>query len=120
MLALLAAVEVHAIAHITGGGLPGNVPRVLGRDLDAVFERSRWPVPRIFAEIQRAGRVDDAEMARVFNLGLGMVVAVPPGGGRRALAALEAAGQEALVVGELVPGRRQVHFQLTSPNCRQV
>ena len=74
---------MHAIAHITGGGLPGNVPRVLGDDLDAVFERDRWPVPPIFAEIQRAGGVDDDEMARVFNLGLGMVVAVPPGGGRR-------------------------------------
>ena len=55
VLALLAAVEVHALAHITGGGLPGNVPRVLGDDLDAVFERARWPVPPIFAEIQRAG-----------------------------------------------------------------
>ena len=72
------AVEVHAVAHITGGGLPGNVPRVLADDLDAVLERGRWPVPRIFAEIQEAGGVDDEEMARVFNLGLGMVVAVLP------------------------------------------
>ncbi len=116
VLALLDAVEVHAVAHITGGGLPGNVPRVLGPDLDAVFERVRWPVPRIFAEIQEAGRVDEAEMARVFNLGLGMVVAVPPGAVDEALAALEAVGQEALVVGELVPGRRLVHFRLISPN----
>ena len=111
VLALLDATEVHALAHITGGGLPGNVPRVLGGDLDAVFERSRWPVPRIFAEIQRAGGVDEAEMARVFNLGLGLVAAVPPGAVDGARAALEAVGQEALLVGELIPGRRLVRFK---------
>jgi phosphoribosylformylglycinamidine cyclo-ligase len=111
ILSLLAAGEVHALAHITGGGLPGNVPRVLGADLDAVFERASWPVPAIFGEIQRAGSVSDAEMTRVFNLGLGMVVAVPPHAVTGALAALETAGQDGLVVGELVPGKGQVHFR---------
>ena len=111
ILSLLAAVDVHAIAHITGGGLPGNVPRVLGEDLDAVFERASWPVPPIFGEIQRAGRVSDAEMARVFNLGLGMVVAVPPHEVTGSLAALKLAGQSGLVVGELVAGHHQVHFR---------
>jgi phosphoribosylformylglycinamidine cyclo-ligase len=111
VLSLLAAVEVHAIAHITGGGLPGNVPRVLGEDLDAVLQRSSWPVPPIFGEIQRAGRVSDAEMTRVFNLGLGMVIAVPPHAVTGSLAALKAAGQDGLVVGELVPGHHQVHFR---------
>jgi phosphoribosylformylglycinamidine cyclo-ligase len=111
VLSLLAAIEVHAIAHITGGGLPGNVPRVLGEDLDAVFERSAWPVPPIFGEIQRAGRVSDAEMTRVFNLGLGMVVAVPQHAVTGTLTALKTAGQDGLVVGELVPGHHQVHFR---------
>jgi phosphoribosylformylglycinamidine cyclo-ligase len=111
VLALLGAVEVHAVAHITGGGLPGNVVRVLGDDLDAVFDRKRWAVPPIFAEIQRAGAVNDAEMTRVFNLGLGMVVAVPPGAVAAAVQTLASAEQEALVVGELVPGRRRVHFR---------
>jgi phosphoribosylformylglycinamidine cyclo-ligase len=107
---LLEAVEVHAIAHVTGGGLPGNVPRVLADDVDALFERDRWTVPRIFAEIQAAGGVDDDEMDRVFNLGLGMVVAVAPGDAGEAVQALIDAGQDARVVGAVVPGRRRVHF----------
>jgi phosphoribosylformylglycinamidine cyclo-ligase len=86
------------------------VPRVLAEDVDAVFERHRWPVPRIFAEVQKAGGVDDDEMAQVFNMGLGMVLALPRRVVDLTLAGLTAAGAEAVVVGELVPGRRQVHF----------
>ena len=111
ILALLdAGVEVHAVAHITGGGLPGNVPRVLAADVDARFDRTSWTVPPIFAEIRSAGLVDDAEMDRVFNLGLGMVVAVPSAAVDATRAVLAAAGHEAPVVGELVPGGRQVRF----------
>jgi phosphoribosylformylglycinamidine cyclo-ligase len=111
VLSLLAAVEVHALAHITGGGLPGNVPRVIGEHLDAVFERASWPVPPIFHEIQRAGDVSETEMTRVFNLGLGMVAAVPPEAVTAALSALKTAGEEGRVVGELVPGHNQVRFR---------
>ena len=99
ILDLIESVDVHAVAHITGGGLPGNVPRVLADDLDAVIERGSWTVPRIFGEIERAGRIDDDEMARVFNLGLGMVIAVPPGEVDAATEALTSAGQPPLVVG---------------------
>ena len=74
------AVDVHAFAHITGGGLPGNVNRILPADGDARITRGRWPEPRIFAEVQRAGDVADAEMASVFNLGVGMVAALPGAG----------------------------------------
>ncbi len=111
VLALLATVKVHAIAHITGGGLPGNIARVLGNGVDAVLEGGLWPVPPIFAEIQRAGGVTDDEMARVFNLGLGMVIAVPADASAAAVTALQQAGQAAVIVGELVPGRRRVHFR---------
>ena len=111
VLALLeGGVEVHAVAHITGGGLPGNVPRVLAGDVDAVFDRSRWEVPPIFAEVQRAGQVADEEMVKVFNLGLGMVVAVPAGAVEGALDLLSGAGRDAAVVGRLVPGGRRVRF----------
>ena len=111
VLALLSSgADVHAIAHITGGGLPGNVPRVLAPDLDAVFDRSTWSVPRIFFEVKEAGEVADNEMVRVFNLGLGMVAALDPGSVPQALSALEGAGVEASVVGELVPGNRAVRF----------
>jgi phosphoribosylformylglycinamidine cyclo-ligase len=110
ILRLLDAIEVHAVAHVTGGGLPGNLPRVLGPGVDAVLERDRWRLPPIFGEIQRAGTVDDEEMARVFNLGLGMVVAVSPGDASRALETITDAGQDALVVGHLAPGNRQVQL----------
>src|SRR4051812_21315654 len=73
--ALGRAVDVHGLAHITGGGLPGNVSRVLPDGCDAVIRRGAWEVPRIFKEIQRLGEVSDAEMAGVFNLGIGMVAA---------------------------------------------
>jgi phosphoribosylformylglycinamidine cyclo-ligase len=65
---------VHAMAHITGGGLPGNLNRVLPPHLDAVVETASWRVPNVFAELERAGGVDRGEMFRAFNMGVGMVV----------------------------------------------
>lgn len=111
ILDLIEALDVHAVAHITGGGLPGNLPRVLAADVDAVIDRGSWEVPRIFAEIQRAGQVADDEMVRVFNLGLGMVVAVPEAAAPGALDRLARSGHRAAVVGRLVPGDRQVHLR---------
>lgn len=111
VLALLdAGVDVHAVAHITGGGLPGNVPRVLAPDVDAVFHREAWPVPRIFTEIQAAGDVDDHEMQRVFNLGLGMVIAVPPDAVDLASETLASVNQRPLIVGGLQVGARCVQI----------
>jgi phosphoribosylformylglycinamidine cyclo-ligase len=104
VLALLGDVDVRAVAHITGGGLVGNIPRVLPDDLDAELSRSSWEVPRVFSEIQRLGKVDDDGMAKVFNLGLGMVVSVPPGDVSRALALLREHGHAATEVGTVVSG----------------
>jgi phosphoribosylformylglycinamidine cyclo-ligase len=112
---LLGDVDVRAVAHITGGGLVGNVPRVLPAGVDADLDRSAWEVPRVFTEIQRHGGVVDEEMARVFNLGLGMVVVVPPGDAGRTLALLRGAGHAAAEVGRLVPAAdgagREVHLR---------
>jgi phosphoribosylformylglycinamidine cyclo-ligase len=111
--AVLAAVdgaEVHAAAHITGGGLPGNLNRVLPPGCDAALQGGAWSTPRIFAEIQRRGDVDDEEMARVFNLGLGMVLVVAAGDAEAAVEALAGAGQEATVVGRIVEGTGQVRM----------
>ena len=112
--ALLGDVDVRAVAHITGGGLVGNLPRVLPEGVDAELERSAWEVPRVFTEIQRLGEVTDGEMARVFNLGLGMVVVVPAGDVGRALAMLRDAGHAAVEVGRLVAAPdgegREVHL----------
>jgi phosphoribosylformylglycinamidine cyclo-ligase len=100
---LLGDVDVRAVAHITGGGIVGNLPRVLPPGVDADVERSAWEVPRVFTEIQRLGDVGDDEMARVFNLGLGMVIVVPAADVGRALEVLRAAGHAATEVGRLVP-----------------
>jgi phosphoribosylformylglycinamidine cyclo-ligase len=111
---LFGDVDVRAVAHITGGGLVGNVPRVLPAGVDAELNRSAWEVPRVFTEIQRRGEVADEEMARAFNLGLGMVVVVPPGDAGRTLALLRGAGHAAAEVGRLVPAAegagREVHL----------
>ncbi len=109
---LLGDVDVRALAHVTGGGLVGNVPRVLPEGVDARLDRSAWEAPRVFGEIQRLGGIGDDEMARVFNLGIGMVAVVPPGDVSRALALLRDAGHAAVEVGRLIeagpgePGRR--------------
>ena len=110
VLALLRCCEVGAVAHITGGGLPGNLPRALPPDLDAVLVPGSWPVPRIFAEVQAAAGADDAEMGRTFNMGLGMVVTVPPDQAEQALAVLADQGLAAGPVGRVTRGSGRCHF----------
>jgi len=104
LLALIAAVPVHGLAHITGGGLLDNIPRVLPEGLEAVLERKSWPREPVFDWLQRHGRVADAEMYRVFNCGIGMTVHVSKLDVDRAIAVLAAAGQKAFVIGEIRPG----------------
>jgi phosphoribosylformylglycinamidine cyclo-ligase len=110
MLALRAAVEVHAFAHITGGGIAGNLGRVLPGECDAVVQRGSWTEPRIFDEIRTLGAVPEDEMARVFNLGIGMIAVVPPGALDGALATL-APSLAAHHIGEITAGTGQVTLQ---------
>ncbi len=105
---LAAEQAIHGVAHITGGGLPGNVPRMLPAHLDAVIDRATWDVPPIFGEIARAGGIDASEMDRVFNLGIGMVVAVASRDADDACALLRGHGHEARRVGEVVDGSGQL------------
>ena len=88
-----AGVDVKGLAHITGGGIPGNLPRILPPGLGARIERGAWPVPALFDLIRHVGHVPDDEMFRVFNMGLGMLVVVPP---EHVDAALAAAHTEAI------------------------
>ncbi|MDA8108624.1 MAG: phosphoribosylformylglycinamidine cyclo-ligase [Betaproteobacteria bacterium] len=104
VLALLEAVPVKGLAHITGGGLTGNVPRMLPRGTRALITRSTWPLPPLFAWLQRAGGVADAEMHRVFNCGIGMVAAVAPEHAARAAELLRAAGETVYEIGAIEPG----------------
>jgi phosphoribosylformylglycinamidine cyclo-ligase len=101
-------VDVHAFAHVTGGGLPDNLARSLPGRCDAVLRRGTWDEPSIFAEIQSAGDVSDDEMTHVFNLGLGMLAVVAPEDRFATLDAVHAAGHEAWIVGEVSEGRGRV------------
>jgi phosphoribosylformylglycinamidine cyclo-ligase len=105
-LALREAVDVHAFAHITGGGLPGNLPRVLPDGHRAVLRRGSWPTPAIFGRIQQAGNVEDAEMLRTFNMGIGMCAVVSRADLPRALELIARQGQPAFEIGaiESAPG----------------
>ena len=106
VLAVRAALgeTLHACAHITGGGIVGNLPRVLPDGLGAALDRSAWDEPRVFAEIQHLGDVAEDEMDRVFNRGIGMVLVVEPGRAEDAVSALGAAGQRAGVIGTVTDG----------------
>jgi phosphoribosylformylglycinamidine cyclo-ligase len=108
--ALLARGEVHAMAHVTGGGITGNVPRVLPEGCRAVVHRGAWKVPAVFETLRAAGEVAEAEMFRTFNMGIGYVVIVPAGEADAAAAALAAAGETVYVLGEVVRGERGVEL----------
>ena len=111
VLATLAGHEVHGVVHITGGGLPGNLTRVLGGDLDAVVETSAWEVPRVFEEIQAMGGIEPTEMERVFNMGIGMVLVVPPAGVDTVVATLADRDCPATTIGEVVDGTGRVEIR---------
>ena len=118
VLALLRRCDVHAVAHITGGGLPGNVPRAFPQDVDAIIELGTWPVPSIFGQVQAAAAVDDAEMARTFNMGLGMVVVVPPDQVGPALELVSELDFDAGIVGRVVAGAGRCLFEASSRGAR--
>jgi phosphoribosylformylglycinamidine cyclo-ligase len=102
--------RIHAMAHITGGGLPGNVNRALPETLDAEIDGASWEVPNLFGQLGRAGRVDRAEMYRTFNMGIGMVVITDEAGA----AAIEASATSAHIgswrLGRIVRGAGQVRI----------
>jgi phosphoribosylformylglycinamidine cyclo-ligase len=98
-LALRAAIDVHAFAHITGGGLPGNLPRVLPPEHRAVLRPGSWPRPRIFELLQKTAKIDDAEMLRTFNCGVGMCAVVRREDAAAARDLLQARGQPAWEIG---------------------
>lgn len=106
-----AAAEVHAFAHITGGGLPGNLNRVLPPGCDARVTRGRWREPEIFREVQRAGEIADGEMESVFNLGIGMAAVVPASDAEGAIEVVHAAGHDAWLIGEIVAGSGVVQIE---------
>jgi phosphoribosylformylglycinamidine cyclo-ligase len=102
--ALRAVCDVRGLAHITGGGLPGNLPRCLPEGLGVVVDRDAWPVPALFERIALAGEVEREEMFRTFNMGIGLCAVVPEAQVDAALDAVRAAGDAAWRLGQVVPG----------------
>jgi phosphoribosylformylglycinamidine cyclo-ligase len=101
---------VTAMAHITGGGITENLPRVLPRGVAAVIEVGSWPVLPIFEHLQQLGNVDKEEMLRTFNMGLGMLLVVPADKFKKAQTMLERAGEKSYTVGRIVKGERKVMY----------
>jgi phosphoribosylformylglycinamidine cyclo-ligase len=102
---LLERRKIRALAHITGGGFPGNIPRVLPDGLGARVRKSAWAVPPLFRLIQKGGAVDEDEMYRTFNMGIGMVAIVAPEDLHDAEHSLERRGETSFVIGSVVKGR---------------
>lgn len=102
--------RIHAVAHITGGGLPGNLNRALPPSLDAAVDCGTWRVPNVFRVLQDAGGVERGEMFRAFNMGVGLVVACDANDARAVLEAAAAASVRAWHLGTVVPGRGEVQL----------
>lgn len=110
VLDLLKALPVRAMAHVTGGGLTGNLPRVLPGGCKGVIERGSWSVPPIFRLIQEAGRIADDEMFRTFNMGVGLVLVVAREHAEHACRLLASFGETVSIVGETQSGSRGVEY----------
>ncbi len=104
MTTLMTNIPIRGMAHITGGGIPGNLKRILPRNCTARIHRDSWRVPPVFEFMRAAGDVDDGEMYRTFNMGLGMIFVVPPGCGSK-ISGLVA---DAFKIGEIVKGEGEV------------
>jgi phosphoribosylformylglycinamidine cyclo-ligase len=107
---LIDAQCVAALAHITGGGITENLPRVLPRGTAAVIELGSWPVLPIFEHLQQLGNVPQDEMLRTFNMGLGMLLVVPSAKFKKAQSVLERVGEKAYTIGRIVKGERKVTY----------
>ncbi len=106
LLPLVRAGQIHALAHITGGGLLENIPRILPAGLHARVDADTWPQPRLMAFLQAQGAIEPAEMARTFNCGIGMAVVVAADAAESITAALEAAGETVHRIGTIAAGER--------------
>jgi phosphoribosylformylglycinamidine cyclo-ligase len=109
--ALMAKVPVRGMAHITGGGFVDNIPRVLPETCNAIIDRSSWKVPTVFTFIQRQGKVDQDEMYRVFNMGIGYVIVVREKDATATLSLLKAQQQSPVIIGVIEKGHKKVIYR---------
>ncbi|MDP8995349.1 MAG: AIR synthase-related protein, partial [Pseudomonadota bacterium] len=106
LLPLVRAGRIAALAHITGGGLLENVPRVLPDGLHARIDAGAWPQPALMAFLQAQGNIEPGEMARTFNCGIGMAVIIAPDGAKEVSEALEKSGETVFTIGRVEEGPR--------------
>ncbi|MGB1271468.1 MAG: phosphoribosylformylglycinamidine cyclo-ligase [Endozoicomonas sp.] len=116
LLQLRKEIPIHAMAHITGGGLPENLPRVIPKGCRAVIDTASWEIPAVFRFLQEAGNIDPFELYRTFNCGVGMVLCIPEQANEQALKHLDELGEEAFVMGHIeaaaaIGDSEQVVFQ---------
>jgi phosphoribosylformylglycinamidine cyclo-ligase len=110
VLNALARAEAHGLAHITGGGLPGNIVRILPEGTRAIIDSSAWEVPHVFRVLQQLGKVNPAEMFRTFNMGIGFIVVADPGETDRLIKGFDLYGHGASVIGEITEGTKGVEI----------
>ena len=108
---MIDAEAVSAMAHITGGGITENLPRVLPKGTGAIVEMHSWPVPPLFQHLQSIGNVPQDEMLRTFNMGIGMVLVVPAKRFKKAQTILDRCGEKAYIIGRIVKGEKRVTYQ---------
>jgi phosphoribosylformylglycinamidine cyclo-ligase len=107
---LLDGETVTAMAHITGGGITENLPRVLPRGLGAKVKLGDWPVLPIFEHLQKLGNIPQEEMLRTFNMGVGMILIIPPKRFKKALTVLDRVGEKGYVIGRVVSAERKIAY----------
>lgn len=110
MQVLMKILDVRGMAHITGGGITDNLPRILPEGMGAEIQLDSWQVPALFRWLQETGNVEELEMLRTFNMGLGFLFVVPGDQVEKALTTLDQTGQQAWVVGKIIPGENKVYY----------
>jgi phosphoribosylformylglycinamidine cyclo-ligase len=112
--------RLKALAHITGSGIPGNLPRVLPEKCQARIDRTSWPVPPVFSFLQKRGEISTKEMFDTFNMGIGMIAVVDPAASKRTLTLLRRSGERAYPIGQIISGRPSVRFYRIAPARRSI
>jgi len=108
VLRLLEKYEILGIAHITGGGLLENIPRILPEEVSVKIDRGSWPTPSIFSLIQKEGKISDEEMSRTFNMGIGMVLVVPQNDALKVINELKMIRYDSYIIGKAIKGNKQI------------
>jgi phosphoribosylformylglycinamidine cyclo-ligase len=109
-LNLMDKIEIKGMAHITGGGMPGNIPRILPRGMAAHIKAGSWPVPGIFRFIEKAGKISEKEMKKTFNMGIGYVMVVAVENSKKAVLLLKKYGYQPYIIGNIKKGARGVRY----------